>query len=230
MVEIFAVNLNDALQESEFNTLIHYITKEKHERISRFRRYEDAQRALIGDILIRYLLCRKLKIKNKKLIFNTNEFGKPFLSSHNDIHFNVSHSGEWVVCCIDNLPVGIDIEQIKPIDMSIAEKFFSKQEFTELMCKESIKRESYFYDLWTLKESYIKAVGKGLSIQLDSFTICIEQKNITLCSANEPNNYYFKQYFIDNNYKMAVCSRKNEFTDEIKFICINELYDEVLLL
>lgn len=203
---------------------------EKRERIFRFHRYEDAQRALIGDTLVRYLLCKKLGIKNKELIFGVNEYGKPFLINSAHIEYNISHSGKWVTCSIDNLPVGIDIEQIKPIDMSIAERFFSKEEVKCLMSKCVVEREAYFYDLWTLKESYIKAIGKGLSIPLDSFTIRIEEGNITVCSIYESNNYYFRQYYVDKDYKIAVCSRKNEFPHDVKAIDVNELYEEILLL
>lgn len=230
MIEIIAVNLDDTLEKSKFNRLMSNISTEKRERISRFHRYEDAQRTLMGDILIRYLLCQRLKIKNKKLIFEINKNGKPFLSNYNDIQYNISHSGKWVVCSIDNLPVGIDVEQIKPIDISIAERFFSKEEVRSLMSKNVVDRETCFYDLWVLKESYIKAVGKGLSIPLDSFTIKIDDGNITVCSIYQSDIYYFRQYYIDKDYKMAVCSRKNEFPHNINFIDANELYEEVLLL
>lgn len=230
MIEVISVNLNDALERSKFERLMSYTSKEKRERIKRFQGYDDALRTLIGDVLIRYLICKKLEIENQKLLFGANEFGKPFLINDNNIQFNISHSGKWVVCSIDNLPVGIDIEQIKSIDMGIAERFFSKNEVKSLMSKCVAEREAYFYDLWALKESYIKAVGKGLSIPLNSFTIRIVEDNITLYSTNEPDNYYFKQYPIDKDYKMAVCSSKNEFPDKINFININELYEEVLLL
>lgn len=230
MLQISAVNLVDNLERNKYHKLTTYIPTEKLERINRFHQYQDAQRALVGDILARYLLCKRLGVRNNELIFGVNEYNKPFLINNTNIHYNISHSGRWITCSIDNSPVGIDIEQVKPIDMSIAERFFSKEEVKSLISKCMAERESYFYDLWTLKESYIKAVGKGLSIPLDSFTIRIDKDNITLHSANESENYYFKQYIIDRDYKMSVCSRKNEFPDKINFISLNELYEEVLLI
>lgn len=225
-----ALNLVGTLDKSKFGRLITCVSMEKRKRISRFYRYEDAQRTLMGDILVRYLLCKRLDIKNKELVFGVNEYGKPFLINTTNIQYNISHSGRWIACSIDNLPIGIDIEQIKPIDMRIAERFFSKEEVKILMNKCAAEREAYFYDLWALKESYIKAIGKGLSIPLDSFTIRILEDNITVYTTRESDNYYFKQYYIDKDYKMAVCSRKNEFPDKVNFISVNELYEEILLL
>lgn len=230
MLVIAAVNFNDTFNKNKFDKLMSVISIEKRKRIDRFHRYEDALRTLIGDILVRCLLCKRLGIKNRELIFGVNEYGKPFLVNDTNIQYNISHSGKWVVCSIDNLPVGIDIEQIKPINMGIAERFFSKEEIKSLMGKDIVERENYFYDLWTLKESYIKAIGKGLSLPLDSFTIRIEENNITVHTTHESDNYYFKQYYIDKDYKMAVCSIKNGFPDRMDFINVNELYEEVLLL
>lgn len=230
MIKIIAVNLDDTLEKSKFEKLMSYISIQKRDRINRLHRHEDAQRTLIGDILIRYLLCERMKIKNQNLIFGVNEYGKPFLTNFNDIQYNISHSGKWVTCLVDNLPVGIDVEQIKPIDINIAERFFSKEEIKSLLSKNIIDRVDYFYDLWTLKESYIKAVGKGLSILLNSFSIRICDGNFTVSSTHELNDYYFRQYYIDKDYKVAVCSIKNEFPNEILIIDVNDLYEKALLL
>ncbi len=69
------------------------------------------------------------------------------------------------------MPVGVDIEKIRPIDFAIAERFFTASEYRLLMDTAEQERLQLFYTLWTLKESYIKFVGKGLSIPLDSFAI-----------------------------------------------------------
>lgn len=116
------------MEKLKFDKLITYISVEKRERISRFHRYEDTQRTLFADILVRYLLCKRLGIKNKELIFGVNEYGKPFLINNTNIQYNISHLSKWVACSIDKHPVGIDIEGIKPIDISVAKRFFSKEE------------------------------------------------------------------------------------------------------
>jgi 4'-phosphopantetheinyl transferase len=227
MLEVIALNLNDSLGERKFERFIPYIPIEKRERIGRFHIYEDVLRTLIGDIFIRYLLYQRLKNINQKLIFGVNKYGKPYLKNYTGIEFNISHSGTWITCSIDSLPVGIDIEQIKTINLGIAERFFSKEEVKALMYKCIDNREAFFYELWTLKESYIKAIGKGLSIPLDSFTIQIEGEKISVYSLYITDNYYFKQYSIDKDYKMAVCSRKNAFPQKITFINVNEMCEDV---
>lgn len=230
MMKVTGVCLNDALEKHQFERFMSFTSVERRERIKKFHRYEDAQRSLVSDILIRFMLCKRLKMKNRELVFGINEYGKPFLANGKNIEFNISHSGGWVVCTIDNLPVGIDVEQVKPVDICIAKLLFSKEEVESLTDKCVADRNAYFYDLWTLKESYIKAVGKGLLIPLSSFTIRITDGNITLRCADEPGNYYFKRYCIDKDYKMAVCSRKNEFPDKVDIVNVNELHDEILSL
>lgn len=162
------------------------------------------------------------------MVFKVNEYGKPFLDNYDDdVYFNISHSGKWLVCCIDFFQVGIDIEATKHINMCLAERVFSKNEFESLILRNIFEREDFFFELWTLKESYIKAVGKGLSIPLDSFTMKMNKGNITVCSVNESEDYYFRQYNLDENYKMAVCARKNEFSDKVIILDMNVLYEAI---
>ncbi len=230
MIEVALVNLDDMLEKSKFERLVSCVSAEKHDRIGRFYRYEDALRTLIGDILARYLLCRRLTVRNQELAFGVNHYGKPYLTNYTGVEFNISHSGKWVACAVDDLPVGIDVEQIKPVGMDIAERFLSKEEFGCLTAKGIAEREAYFYALWVLKESYIKAIGEGLSMPLDSFTIRIGKETVSVHPVHASGSYYFKQYHIGGDYRMAVCSVKNEFPHDINFINIHELYEAVLLL
>jgi 4'-phosphopantetheinyl transferase len=214
-MKIFCVFFNEKLREEQYKKLFNFLSLDERKQINKFKKWEDAQRALIGRILIRSIVCNHYSFKNY-ISFQINEYGKPFLKELPDIHFNIAHSGCWVVCAIDNDSVGIDVERIQPIDLNIAKRFFSMEECADLYKKEEKDRLSYFFDLWTLKESYIKAEGKGLSIPLDSFTIRKEKGSIRLIGENK--SYYFKQYEISNEYRLSVASTSNNFpTKHITF-------------
>lgn len=223
MIEIFAVNLKHQLPQDVYQLLLSNVSGEKRDRIGRFHRIQDAQRSLISDVLVRRIITDKLGRKNEDIEFEYNEYGKPALKLQQDFCFNTSHAGDWIVCAVHRLPVGIDVEQVQPIELDIAKRFFSQEEYQELMQREASERLSYFYELWTLKEAYIKAVGKGLSIPLNSFSFCIHSGDIIFKSKEDPRNYSFKQYKLDPDYKMAVCGRDNSFSDVIKLLKAEEL-------
>lgn len=205
MLETHILKINRNLSTQEFNILLNYVQRDKKKRILRFYRYEDSQRCLLGDILAKYAVCKREGISSENLIVKTNEYGKPFLIEPRGIYFNISHSKSLVVCAVDNNPVGIDVEEIKSIDFSIAERFFTKEEYTELTSQPEKNKLKYFYMIWTLKESYIKAEGKGLSIPLNSFSMNIAQ-TIRVSADNKSNQYNFFQLPIDNNGICSLCT------------------------
>ncbi|MVO99926.1 4'-phosphopantetheinyl transferase superfamily protein [Paenibacillus lutrae] len=197
------------------------ITEEKRAKAQRFVRAEDRMRAIAADVLARWSLCRKLNVPNAELQFSANAYGKPFLTgAAEECGYNVTHSGEWVAVAVADVEVGIDVEQIKPIDRGIAERFFSRGENEDLGRLRPEEQLDYFYDLWTLKESYIKAVGKGLSIPLGSFTLRKNGESIVL----EPEEtHFFKQYELDGPYKLSVCSVTREFPQAITLLELEDL-------
>jgi len=206
MLETYILKINRNLEAIEFNSLLSYICDDKKERILRFHRYEDAQRCLLGDVMVRYVICKRIGVKNSELVFGMNEYGKPLLIYPKEIHFNISHSGKYVVCAVDNNPVGVDVEEIKPIDFEIAKRFFSANEYLQLINQPEEMRLKYFYTIWTLKESYIKAEGKGLSIPLNSFSINIDDYNAKIITKSNNVKYSLCHSFLEDNYKYAVYS------------------------
>ncbi len=205
MIEIYAINQEKRLDNETFNWMLNLVSEEKRDRINRFLRWEDAQRSLVGDVLLRILIQDKLKLKNNEIVYTKNKFGKPSLNNIHDFSFNISHSGKWVVCALSKHHVGIDVEKIKPTDFGIAKKYFSTDEYEFLMNQTTEDRLEVFYNLWTLKESYIKAIGKGLYKPLDEFTISFTDSNIYLNDQIDDNHYNFKQYSIDKEYKLSLC-------------------------
>jgi 4'-phosphopantetheinyl transferase len=228
MLDTYILKIDRNIAKNDFDRLLCCISEEKKERISQFHRFEDAQRSLLGNILARYAICRRLGIKNKDLAFSTNDYGKPILISPRGIHFSISHSGNWVVCAVAKSSVGIDVEVIEPIDFKIAERFFSIDEYHSLLNQPNEMQLKYFYMLWTLKESYIKAEGKGLSIPLNSFSIRINNE-ISVINCNGRMEYYFYKSILEHNAIYAVCHLSNyvctkmysgitQFMKEMKYI------------
>lgn len=105
---------------------------------------------------------------NKDYVISVNESGKPYVKGRNDLWFNISHSGDYAVCAISDEEIGIDVQEYRKINSSIAERFFSLQDI-EYINKASGDREKNIIDVWTVKEAYAKLDGRGLSIGLDSF-------------------------------------------------------------
>lgn len=216
MIEIYSLKIDGGFSVEKFDRLFQCVDKEKQASVKAFYRFEDSQRALGAATLIRSIAVDKLGISNCEIQFGKNEYGKPFLKGFPDFHFNLSHSGEWVVCAIDNEQIGIDVEKINNIDLSIADRFFSKQEVQDIHLKPEDEQLPHFYDIWTLKESYIKAWGKGLSIPLDSFSLKVHSDGrIELATGNSFSKCFFKQFDIDAGYKLSVCSLKSEFPKRI---------------
>lgn len=228
-MKIFAISFSDRLDDYTCKSLLSQVSSTKRERLLRFYNWEDLQRGLLGDLLIRKALIEKINLNNSEIDFSANEYGKPYCEFLNNFHFNISHSGSWVVCAVDSNPIGIDVEKISQIDLDISKNYFSKKEHEDLL--RSNNPFEYFFTLWSLKESYIKFIGKGLSHPLDSFSmvfssnskINIEVDNMIL------ENTHFKQYNIDNGYKMAVCSSHPDIPEQPVIYGINDLIDFFIL-
>ncbi|AJA48997.1 4'-phosphopantetheinyl transferase Sfp [Clostridium pasteurianum DSM 525 = ATCC 6013] len=220
MFEIYAVNIRDFKDEKILDEFFKYISAEKIQRLLRFRISEDKKRGMVSDLLVRYLICNKLKIKNHEINFTVNKFGKPFLKDYIGLEYNISHSNELVVCAIGNYGVGIDIEYIKDIDLNTANYVFSTEEYEEYNNVSLNKKLDYFYSIWTLKESLIKAKGMGLHIPMNSFTLTRNSNKELYCLYNN-SKYYFKEYSIPE-YKLSICSKMKAFPKDIQFYSSSE--------
>jgi 4'-phosphopantetheinyl transferase len=152
MANLFGVFGAHALGESEFDALRSQASPARRERAGRYLRREDASRALVGEALLRFA-ARAAGAEIEGVPLHRNRYGKPFVSDA-DFEFNLSHSGE----------------RHHPIDFGIADRFFSPPEnaYLERMAPGNAKLRAFF-DIWAAKESYIKAIGKGLSCPLEGF-------------------------------------------------------------
>ncbi|WP_349409524.1 4'-phosphopantetheinyl transferase family protein [Pseudalkalibacillus sp. SCS-8] len=225
---VYAVKIPNKLEEKQFSALLSFVDKDKNKRINKFMNRKDKIRSLIGDTLIRCLISKHLNIPNKAINFEVNEYGKPSLKAWNQFHFNISHSGDWVVAAIDNKPIGIDVETMGSIEyIEIAKSFFSQKEYQWLLSQDDKRRKKCFYKLWTSKESYIKLMGKGLSIPLESFSVLFEGDDLYVNIDNDldmKKNHRLRVFSIDSDHLLAVCSNKDLSQIKVVFKDYKELF------
>lgn len=140
------------------------------------------------------------------------ESGKPYLPQYPHIHFNLSHSGSRALAVFASVETGCDIEQIQQADLALAERFFTRKEYAFIAGQAGRERQDEaFFRLWTLKESFLKAVGAGLNLALNAFEITISSEgNITVCRKSDearklcPGEFAFREYRL-GEYCAAVC-------------------------
>jgi 4'-phosphopantetheinyl transferase len=219
--KVFAVKIPDEMDIYVYEALMPHIDLAKEMRLRKFLKEKDRLRSLFGDLLLRVIIMEETGLNNNAILFNTNEFGKPFLVGYDDVQFNISHSGDWLVAAVDSKPVGIDIELIQPVGSDLAMTVFSNEENSDLMkCVISTEWLSYFFKLWALKESYIKFIGEGANFPLNDFSInCKDPDDITLkVKGKLMLDIHMTLYQIDDQYKMALCLHHKNFPQYITFI------------
>jgi len=167
------------VSEETIRELSEVLDDEERARAARFRFEDDQRRSIVARATLRTLLARHLDRPTSELRFVYGAQGKPALSDA-AIEFNVSHSGSFVaIAFARGSPVGVDVEcERRASDLlAIAGRFFSPVEADVVRNASDVA--GAFYKTWTAKESVIKAVGGGLSIDLASFVVTPSPERFT---------------------------------------------------
>ncbi len=159
--DIYIVKVKSPVDDAVFSNLLKCIAPEKKEQILKKRRRQDAENSLLGEILAKALIKRTFGIPVAKQEFLYGEHGKPYLKDYPDIHFNISHSGEYVVCAVYDKPIGIDIQKIGEYKIDVAKRVLSEKELFEI--EQSQSKAEEFTKLWVMKEAILKREGTGFS-------------------------------------------------------------------
>jgi 4'-phosphopantetheinyl transferase len=173
------------------------------EKIKQYRRWQDAQLSLLGRILLFNSIEEVYRHNPHDKVIKHTKYSKPYFED-NLIQFNISHSGEIVVCVLsDEYEVGIDIEIMTDIVVDDFKSQMTENEWNNII--KNNKKEA-FYDYWTKKEAVIKAHGGGLTIPLKSFEIFNNTTKIN------DEIYNLKEIKIDKKYKCYI-SLKEDIND-----------------
>jgi 4'-phosphopantetheinyl transferase len=163
MILVLHVQIGERLPRRIWERMLEKMPGPVRTGIGRYRRWEDRQAVLFGKLLLAEGLKRMAYPAHlKDLVWDVS--GRPFLGGGMD--FNISHSGEYVVCALCREGrVGIDIEKIRPIDVTDFQGQMTPRQWEAIVASEC--PEDTFFRLWTQKEAVIKADGGGMAIPLD---------------------------------------------------------------
>ena len=179
---------------------------------ARGRRFVTAalrHRFVAGRARVRSLLGEHLALDPRTLVFAENTFGKPRLADHPSTHFSLSHSGDQAVLAVsDYREMGIDIERVRPLDhLDLARRYFHPSEIAAIEGAGALDEQLLaFFRVWTLTEAVVKAIGKGLSMPLDTFDVSIATSPPTMVVAPEgaPRSWWLHQTTGDYCFALAV--------------------------
>jgi 4'-phosphopantetheinyl transferase len=224
MLKTFVIKLvKEGLDPETQDSLLQYLPMESQLRLRDRPKNNSRLQTVCGELLARYSVGKFVGNASQEIKLVFGEKGKPHIDNLPEVHFNISHSGHYVVCAVAASEVGIDVERVRKVNLRIAERFFSAPELNDLMALDEESRKQYFITLWTIKESYLKAIGRGLTQHLNSFTIVRDGSNYKLTGNEEAENFGIKTQQLDAEYSMAVCAPLPLPECETHFISLEEI-------
>lgn len=172
------------------------ISAQRRQKVDSLRYQKDQWLSLAAG----YLLEQGLKeLGEGEYEIGYGPFGKPYLQNIPDLHFSLSHSGHYAVCVFDHRPVGVDIEQLRPVSGALLQKVCTERERRFLNAQSPEKVPEIFCRLWTAKESFMKLEGRGLQIIPKTIEVQLEPSMRLLCN-QQPADVSLEEYTVEDHH------------------------------
>lgn len=206
--KVYIASTKELDQENRFKFFYETVSLERRQKIDRLRFEKDKKLSLAAELLRKKAFALN-GIREGRIIIGEN--GKPYLEGEDAVYFNLSHSEEKVMCVISDREAGCDVEYMKTPNYKVAEWFLTEKE-REMLDRFETEEEkrTLFYRFWTLKESFVKAVGLGMQIDLKAFHFSFHEDTVSVCQNINQNRYFFKEYDLGDGYRYALCSLNEE--------------------
>lgn len=213
-IQIWKLDLSNIYN---WNPYLRLLTDEEVNKGNSFKFEINRNQFLAGKVCSKLLISNILKLPPKSIIFKKTPNDKPYLSGL-PIHFNISHSKNYVIIGITKLAtLGVDVEFInRDFEITkLSRRFFSQEEAKQV--NDSLNTDPYmsFYKCWTKKEAFIKAHGDGLNIPLTNFQVNIHSQKSTLLqldlNTEKANDWIIEEIAMPSNYSAAFCTNAHDY-------------------
>ncbi len=177
-VQLYRVSLRDDARA--IATALRQLSHEEHARAGRFRTAPDHRRYVLTRARLREIVGRYLDLSPRAVPIVIDAQGKPGVdaAARDGVHFNCSHAGDLGVIALASAPVGIDVEQLRPLDdvLDLADAQFAEDERATIRRARSDARTALFLQCWTSKEAVLKATGAGIANGMAHFSVALDRE------------------------------------------------------
>lgn len=216
-VTLYLANVSFLRDENNYRKACSLLSEDRRAKADRYKSEKDRLLSVCAGLMLNFVFSKNGIIAPKVA---TGENGKPYLES-GELFFNISHSGEYVLCAVSKTPTGCDVEKEGGVNLNLAKRFFDEEEYNTLISAEGKEQEELFYRFWTLKESFIKAVGLGMKLPLNKFRINLSDSISVVSDYGKP--YSFSEFDTVEGYRIAVCTESDKIKTDLKIIGAKEL-------
>lgn len=215
-MKLLYMNISLFNDEELFEKGMSLISANRKEKIHKLNNPVTARLSLGAGVLLHIVMKEEGHLDLYEQI-KYGVHGKPYLED-DPFYFNLSHSGEYVICAYDDKPMGADIQLKKNKIPSRLNKILSEQEMQQYSILTEKEQKEFFYKIWTRKESLIKCDGRGLRIPL--YEISMIDNDISF----EGKRIYSKDLnILQPQYSISLSSEKEIIMEEIREITSNFL-------
>lgn len=198
MTALYALDLRRKTSK-QWLDLLPTLPETRQRRVLACRQESDRVRTAGAGWLLQFALS-EAGISTPLQHITEDSLGKPRLTDREDIHFSISHSGHWAVCAVSDRPVGVDVERPR-CSPEVARRFFHPD---ELLSEDPV----FLTRLWTAKEAFVKALGLGLTIPLDSFLVRLGPDTARLEQSYSPLPYRLHEYRLEQDL-LCLCTTED---------------------
>jgi 4'-phosphopantetheinyl transferase len=222
---VWLANPDEIHEPDQLERCLALLAPDERERHQRLRREQSRREFLIAHALARVTLSRYAPVPPEAWSFSTGEHGRPEPSGParaTRLRFNLSHTRGMVACAvIRELDVGVDVESTtrRVRHRDLAERFFGKDEVRAFRALAPERQAARFLELWTLKEAYLKARGRGISISLRGFQFRLSDADPPRISfdparvCDDASSWQLALYYPNRSHTLALAIRRPDRRD-----------------
>lgn len=214
--------------------LSHYLSFLNAAEKLRYDQYHPhaARLFLISRVLTKSVLADKLGISPHEVNIQLQPNGKPFVQGNKAVYFNLSHSADVIVLAVtEEGEIGVDVERVdREFDWMRVDSVLAPSEIEWIQENERIDPSTVyqrFFQIWTLKESYIKCTGEGMNRHLEKLNFHVLAEHIEFLDSTrdiqKTEEYYFQSYVYDHNFIFSICLQQRCSLERFNLDCFQSL-------